>query len=167
MTRTKELVELLAFVFNAHDQQPTKPSKAVRKWDGVTPYGVHPTWCAMALLQEPSVNEELRWNGAFALLLHDVLEDTTAGLPAGTSARVAELVEGMTFESSDVEMEAVWERSSEIRLLKLYDKVSNLLDGAWMSASKRERYLAYTQRLADDVEANFGLLSIVRQARSL
>lgn len=121
----------------------------------------------MAILQEPSVNEELRWEGAFALLLHDVLEDTTAGLPVGTSARVAELVEGMTFESSDVEMETVWERSAEIRLLKLYDKVSNLLDGAWMSTAKRERYLAYTLRLADDVEANFGLLSIVRQARSL
>lgn len=165
--RAAELSAAIHYAMIAHAERATKPSKAVRKWDGITPYGVHPVWCAMSLLQEPLVSEELRWNGALALLFHDVLEDTTAELPRGTSARVAELVDGMTFESSDEEMVKVWDESEEIRLLKLYDKVSNLLDGAWMNPEKRERYLRYTELLAEDVEKNFGNLGIVRQARAL
>lgn len=151
----------------AHAEQPTKPSKAVRKWDGRTPYGVHPTWCAMTLLQEPALPEELRRDGAEVLLLHDRLEDTTAGLPEGTNAYIRAMVEGMTFASSDEEMVKVWERTSEVRLLKLYDKVSNLLDGVWMTPEKLERYRAYTRRLSDDVEAHYGLLNIVKIARAL
>ena len=163
----KQIVEGINYSFSAHAEQPTKASKAVRKWDGTTPYGVHPTWCAMTLLQEPMLPEAIRERGYQTLLFHDLLEDTTAGLPEGTALEVRELVEGMTFASSDEEMEKVWERTAEVRLLKLYDKVSNLLDGVWMTSEKLERYRAYTRRLADDVESNFGSLNIVRIARAI
>lgn len=163
----KQLLEGISHSILSHANLPTKPSKAVRKWDGKTPYGVHPAWCAMSILQEAALPEEIREVGAEALLFHDLLEDTTAALPEGTGARVRELVEGMTFTSSDEEMEKVWERSAEIRLLKLYDKASNLLDGVWMTPEKLERYRAYAHRLADDVESNYGLLNIVRIARAL
>lgn len=163
----QELAGLIGYSFRAHAEQPTKPSKAVRKWDGKTPYGIHPTWCAMTLLTETTLPEELRATGAQALLLHDILEDTTAGLPEGISAEVAKLVEGMTFASSDEEMELIWTRSQEIKLLKLYDKVSNLLDASWMSEEKRERYAAYLVRLCDDVEPRYGQLNIIRIARAI
>lgn len=163
----KKLSGVIAYSVFSHAERPTKPSKAVRKWDGRTPYGVHPVWCGVTLLQETALPEEIREVGAEALLFHDLLEDTTVDLPEGTSPRVRELVEGMTFASSDEEMEKVWERSPEIILLKLYDKVSNLLDGVWMIPEKRERYRAYTYRLADDVESHYGILNIVRIARAL
>ncbi len=162
------LASLVSFIFQAHQDHATKPSKAVRKWDGKTPYGVHPTWCAMTLLTETSLSEEIRVIGSQALLLHDVLEDTTEDLPPGTSERVSALVAEMTFESSDEEMEKVWTRSRECKLLKLYDKTSNLLDGAWMSAEKRGRYVAYTLRLAEEVEQHFGAeLNILKIARAV
>lgn len=161
----QKLLELISYSVRAHAEHSIKASMSFRRWDRQTPYGVHPIWCAMTLLQETALSEEIREAGSKALLFHDLLEDTTAGLPENTSWRVRELVEGMTFESSDQEMKEVWERSAEIRLLKLYDKVSNLLDGIWMTPERQERYRAYTQRLADDVEANFGNLNIVRIAR--
>jgi len=163
----KELARLISYAIITHDDCPRKPSKAFRKWDGRTPYGIHPVWCAMTLLHEYALLEELRIAGAQALLFHDIFEDTTADLPEGTDERVRELVEGMTFESSDEEMEKVWERSPEIRLIKLYDKVSNCYDDVWMTPEKRERYRTYTRKLADDVEANYGSLTIVKFARAL
>lgn len=163
----QDLAGFIGYSFRAHAEQPTKPSKAVRKWDGKTPYGIHPTWCAMTLLTETTLPEEIRVTGAQALLLHDVLEDTTAGLPEGTPTEVIKLVEGMTFVSSDEEMELIWTRSQEVKLLKLYDKVSNLLDGSWMSQEKRERYAAYLVALCDDVEPHYGQLNIMRIARAI
>ena len=159
--------QLVGFIFATHGEHPTKPSKAFRKWDGQTPYAVHPLWCATMLLAEPALPEELRVHGSEALLLHDVLEDTTEGLPVGTSEKVTSLVEDMTFSSSDEEMEKVWSKSDEVILLKLYDKVSNLLDGCWMSAEKRQKYVAHTLRLASRVERVYGQLNIIRITRAI
>lgn len=161
------LQRFIEYAIDAHCQHPTKASKAVRKWDGTTPYSVHPIWCATTLLAETAIPEVLRDRGSLALLLHDVLEDTTAGLPDGCPTEVEQLVKDMTFASSDEEMEQVWSRSDEVKLLKLFDKVSNLLDGAWMSPEKRAKYSAYTLRLAAEVEANFGELNIVRIAKAI
>lgn len=160
------LEEAIQFAFQAHWDHPTKPAKAVRKWDGKTPYAIHPTWCAMTLLTETTLPEALRMEGAEALLLHDVLEDTTCDLPQETAPRVRALVEEMTFASFAAEMEEVWSRSQECLLLKLYDKVSNLLDGAWMGQEKRAQYVAYTRRIAAEVERIYGsqlnILAITR-----
>lgn len=167
MFEARTLADRIYFCFLAHSEKATKPSKAVRKWDGQTPYGIHPTWCAMTLLTETTLPEEFRVLGSRALLLHDVLEDTTAALPVQTPAEVRNLVEGMTFESSDEEMELIWSRSLEIKLLKLYDKVSNLLDGSWMSAEKRARYATYLLRLCDEVEPHYEKLNIIKIARAI
>lgn len=39
------------------------------------------------------------------------------------------IVKEMTFSSFAEEVELLWEQSDTAKLLKLYDKVSNLLDG--------------------------------------
>lgn len=70
-------------------------------------------------------------------------------------------------DSFDQERDELWSRSKEIKLLKLYDKVSNLLDGAWMKPDKWNVYVEHTKRLAVDVELGFGLLGIVKIARAI
>jgi len=173
MVNANELLKQVYFTLKAHGDCARKPSKAFRKWDGSTPYAVHPLWCATTLLHETALPEELRVRGAEALLYHDILEDTTLELVdfynRHTSVEVMRLVVDMTFKGgSSEEMLLVWQKSAEVRLLKLYDKVSNLLDAAaWMDAVKLERYRQYTRRLADDVAANFGELSIVKIARAI
>lgn len=163
----KNLIQHIIAAWSAHADHAKKPSMAVRRWDGRTPYGVHPLWCGLTLLHETTLPKSLRESGATALLYHDALEDTNVVLPEHLTKRIERLVRGMTFASSQEEEQKVWRRSKEVRLLKLYDKVSNLLDGAWMTPERRERYFSYTLRLAEDVEKNFGSLNIVRIARSL
>ncbi len=150
---------------DAHGKYPAKPGKAFRKWDGTTPYAIHPIWCAMTVLAETALPEEQRLLGYQTLLFHDILEDTTYVLQ--TSPEVRALVEAMTFDSSDHEMVEVWNRSEEVRLFKLYDKVSNLLDATWMDSSKWNRYCEYTLRLAADVEKRWSGLNIVTIARAI
>lgn len=158
---------LIAYAFRVHSENAAKPSKAVRKWDGKTPYGIHPTWCAMTILAETTLPEELRYDGAEALLFHDILEDTTAALLPDTRAEVVDLVREMTFVSSDREMVEVWGRGPTVLLLKLYDKTSNLLDGVWMSPEKRGLYNAYLLRLCDEVEKEYVELNIIKIARAI
>lgn len=144
-----------------------------RKWDNTTPYAVHPTWCAMTFLQETNLPVEVnREQCALALLLHDGPEDTGQPLPNWIPSEVIELVRLMTFSSAPnstaIEMERIWQLPPLVRLLKLYDKVSNLLDGTWMSDEKwNEQYVPYVIRLATDVENAYGDLNIVRIARAV
>ena len=154
-----------------HARFPTKPGKAFRgghdeerTW---TPYGIHPTWAAMTILHERGLSQNIRTDGAMALLYHDVLEDTTRSLPRDMPKRVRELVEAMTFESFGQETELLWQRAPVVRLLKAYDKVSNWMDGTWMYPDRRVVHRAHLKRVTDDVEQNFGLLNIVRMARAL
>jgi hypothetical protein len=152
---------------DAHDNRSVEPRKCFRKYDMQTPMYVHPTWCAMTLMHETSLSYEMRERGALALQLHDVLEDTTAGLPEGLSEDVVRLVEEMTFESYGAELDSFWKISKEAQLLKLYDKVSNLMDGAWMSPEKRAIYIAYTKLLTQKARENYGELNVVKIAEAI
>jgi len=164
---TKELADDILsdiqFAINAHIHHPKSSDDAVRFWDRTTPYIVHPTWCAMTILTETTLDDHIRLNGSRALLWHDILEDTTiSNLPAGTPDTVLSYVQDMTFNSFAEELDIIWSRDKEIRLLKLYDKVSNLLDGTWMKDKKWNDYIDFTLNLARDVETNYGLLNIVK-----
>ncbi|MBI1979096.1 MAG: hypothetical protein HYS62_03505 [Candidatus Aenigmarchaeota archaeon] len=158
----------LQYVIQAHGEYPLRPENATRRWDGKTPYSIHPIWCAMTLRTETSLPEELRETGSIALLYHDVLEDTKAGLPEDLPERVRHLVREMTFLGGMTqEMEEIWNKGIEIKLLKLYDKVSNLLDGSWMTADRAQQYRDHTKRLLDEAVATYGELNIVRIARAI
>lgn len=144
-----------------------------RKWDGKTPYWVHPLWCAMTFLQETALPDSVnREHCFFALLFHDFLEDTDSVLPDWLPRESVGLVRCMTFSgevgSTEIEIKLIWARPQIVRLLKLYDKVSNLLDGSWMSDEKwNGQYVPYVLQLAKDVEQNYGDLNIVRIARAV
>ena len=161
-----EINRSIQYTIQAHAHHPKQPEDAVRYWDHFTPYAVHPIWCAMTLLTETALPDDVRRTGYQALLWHDLLEDTGLPLPAETSPAVRQLVEEMTFAGFSEEKEKLWERSDLARLLKLYDKVSNLLDGSWMSGGKKwQDYVAHTLRLVDFVSARYGALNIVKIAR--
>ncbi len=163
----ERLVRVIEYAARAHDEAARDEGNRIRRWDMRTPYIVHPVWCAMTLLQEPNIPEEVRYAGAEALILHDVLEDTTHSLPPDTSDRVRALVQGMTFDDSKQERELVWERGDEIILLKLYDKTSNFLDASWKSHEKMEEYASYLLKFVERVQKAYGDLNIVLMARAL
>lgn len=162
--KSREFIEVLSFIANAHENFSNSPEMAYRSHDNLTPYFVHPIWCASMLLQEPELPFHLRQSGAIALLCHDVLEDTTSDLPAVVTNEIAALIKGLTFQSFEHEVQELWDRPNEVKLLKLYDKVSNLLDGTWMKLPKLEIYREHTSKLAEQVNQTFGQINIVRLA---
>lgn len=158
----------IEYIWKAHAQHPAQPGQQFRLWDKETPYAVHPLWCALTLLTETSLSKEIRENGAQALLYHDVLEDTTQSLPKNVSKEVAALVADMTFHGGfEQEKKDIWEKSDMVKLLKLYDKTSNLLDHTWMSPEKYLDYLLFTKKLAKEVQNNWQNLHIYRIIESL
>lgn len=151
----------------AHQLFPRAPETAVRFWDHKTPYVVHPILASALLLAEIELPDSIREPGYLALLWHDTLEDTTLPLPVETSLQVCTLVEEMTFDSFDDECERLWGRSSTTKLLKLYDKVANLLDNTWRKPESWNKQARHAEKLTDWVEENFGQLNIVKIARSV
>src|SRR5580658_9919628 len=92
-----QLSSMIADVFRLHQDFPKKPSNAFRKFDGRTPYGVHPTFLAMLVLQEDTMPEDDRVRRAKALLAHDLKEDTTAPMPEwAQDLEVMTLIDGLT-----------------------------------------------------------------------
>lgn len=161
-----EFKESVAYSISAHSEHFLKPENATR-CDQITPYAIHPIWCAMTLLTETTLPGELRRVGYQVLLWHDILEDTDLPLPYSIDEEVRELVEEMTFNSFCEEKQLLWKRSKEAKLLKLYDKVSNLLDGTWMSDKNWEDYLVHTLKLSNFVSQEYGELNITRIARAI
>lgn len=155
-------------VWEAHDKKASVSKNRVRLWDGRTPYAMHPIWCAMTLLSETQVSEQLRFEGAIALLYHDILEDTLDNLKADLSPTINDWIEQMTFKGGfNQEQQELFSRSKEVRLLKLYDKTSNIMDGVWMPPKLKEDYFALTAKLIKDVRQNFGELNIVGIAEAV
>ena len=162
-----EMAAAIQHSIRAHAHFPIAPSNAIRYWDGHTPYAIHPIWCAMTLLSETALPDETRYHGYLALLWHDTLEDTTMELPPECPPAVRRLVEEMTFDGLDDELVRLWERSDTAKLLKLYDKVSQFLDGIWLTDQRWNRLLGHTTRLQGFVENTYGELNIVRIARAV
>lgn len=156
------------FIIAAHQFHPKSPDKSVRLWDRKTPYCVHPIWCAMTILTETTLPKSLRENGVLTLLYHDILEDTTVKLPSNLKPLIIKYIQDMTFPNGITqEIKEIWNKPKEIHLFKLYDKVSNLLDATWMSPDLRKKYVAYTQRLLEDVCQHYGELTIVTIGRAI
>lgn len=163
-----KLEDHLKIVIEAHRDYSVERSRSVRKWDKKTPYWIHPVWCATTILFETLLPENLREDGYLALLYHDILEETTIKLPNDLPERVKHFVQQMSFENGSMqEMQEIWSKRPEIKLFKLYDKVSNLMDGMWMDSERKQRHCEYVKRLTDEVESVYGGLNIVKIARAV
>lgn len=162
-----ELHAHIAYVFDAHQKLAKKPDNIFRG-DNETPYVIHPVWCSTMIATEVALLRETRIEGTITLLYHDVLEDTNATLPEGLPQEIIESIYDMTFPGGmREEMIKIWEKPAKIRLFKLYDKVSNILDASWMEPGYLEVYKNYTRKLLADVEGNYGNLNIVILAHAL
>lgn len=159
-----EMKKAIDHAIAAHNENPKSPDDAIRFWDKKTPYAIHPIWCGMTLLTETQLPEEIRLPGYQALIWHDVLEDTNLPLPEGTNAEVDRLVNEMTFASFKEEQELIDGKEDIVRLLKLYDKVSILLDAVWMKDEKWNALVDYTLKLRQFVLDTYGDLNIVKIA---
>lgn len=153
-----EISKHIKIIEQAHKNQ-------YRRANITTPYIIHPIWCAMTLLHETNLDLKFKKKGYLALLYHDVLEDSNKKIKL--SKEVGELVENMTFDSFSVERAELWSKSPEIKLLKLYDKVSNLMDGEWMDETKMKLYLKHTKRLIKEIKEVYGDLNIVIIAQKI
>lgn len=164
-TFAHEMQRAIALTIEAHTFHASEPRNAIRYWDETTPYAIHPIWCAMTLLTETRLPDDVRYHGYLALLWHDLLEDTTMQLPHDIHPDVAQLVHEMTFDDFEHEVADVWGRSDTTKLLKLYDKVSALLDATWMSDEKWNRFVDHALKLLAFVEQHYGELNITKFAR--
>lgn len=164
-----ELQQHIDFIITAHQLHSTSPDKSVRSWDHQTPYAIHPIWCATTIAAEPLLPEDIREEGAVILLYHDILEDTDQLLPKFLTPDIQKSIKDMAFSKGTMGQEIfeIWEKEPKIRLFKLYDKVSNLLDATWMSDELKNKYKEYTKRLMQDVESHYGELNIVKFARAI
>ena len=160
----KDMQKAINHAFAAHIENPKSPEDAIRFWDKKTPYVIHPIWCGMTLLTETKLPEEIRLPGYQALIWHDVLEDTNLLLPEGTDAEVARLVGEMTFASFKEEQELIESKENLVKLLKLYDKTSILLDAVWMKDEKWNNLVDYTLKLRQFIMEAYGDLNIVKIA---
>lgn len=158
----------LKLVWEAHDRKATVKINRVRLWDEQTPYAIHLIWCATTLLTETNLPEKIRFEGSIALLYHDILEDTSSDLKSDLSPKIVRWIQAMTFPGGfDQEQQELFTRTKVVRLLKLYDKTSNLLDGVWMPKELSQTYVAFTKKLIEDVRENFGELNITKIATTI
>lgn len=166
MIEAKEFKRLLDFVYSAHQEHCTK--KDFRQ-DGKVPFIVHPIWCAMILLNDTRVPYEERRIGYQALLLHDVLEDTSLKLPDWVEPEVAKLVEEMTYETWEEEKAIdINKKSPLVQLLKLCDKTASMYDeNVRPDPQKRHEWRELTRKLLKNVEQNYKNSRVVSVAKAI
>ena len=168
MLTAKQLSGMIHDVIRIHDQFPRKPGKAFRKFDGKTPYGVHPIFVAMLLLHELRLPEDFRIRGAKALLGHDLIEDTTAELPEWCLDQdVKSLIRELTFAKGQDSLVDIWKRSKEAILLKFYDVVDNLMCVNAMNPSRVRQRRKHALKHLSWVETHYPRLEVVRIAHGL
>jgi len=156
------------FVIRAHNNYPKKKNNKYRLFDLKTPYFIHPLWCAMTIVSEPSLDYELRYEGALTLLYHDILEDTDCDLPTNLPANITQNIHHMTFHGGfEEEKKELFNKENKILLFKLYDKTSNLLDCTWMSKKIHDDYSKFTYKLSNKVGKSYKDLNIAKIIKTI
>lgn len=163
----QEFRSLVDFIYQAHQEHVARPDHDTRQ-DGKVPYITHPLWCAMMLLNDKTISFEERRIGYQALLLHDVLEDTSLLLPDDLDPQVKKLVEDMTYTSWEEEKQGVMQKDVFLKLLKLLDKVSTMYDAETLSRpEKNPDWKAFTKQLLEDVRPKYGNSQVVAVAEAI
>lgn len=166
MITAEELAVMISDVLLLHSKFAREPKKAFR-FDGVTPFSVHPVLLAMLILNEEHLPEEIRVRGAKALLAHDLLEDTTAELPEwAKDPEVEKLVRGLTFTKGQDKYVDVWNRGEDVILLSFFDSVANLTCVGNVSSER----MAYKKKKVREhlayIESCYPWLEIVKMAKA-
>jgi len=165
----KKFIKQIGFAAKAHQENVLPTAKALRTFPSgeKNPYFTHSLWCAMMILLDTHLPEKIRIPGAEALLLHDVLEDTSLPLPKDTSDEIKNLVSEMTYTDWQTERNTVPTRPPIVQLLKLYDKVATLYDECAPKGDKLKEWIILTKTLTQNVRSEYGELNIVSLAKAM
>jgi hypothetical protein len=164
----KQFVSYIGFIAEAHQEKLLPNAKAFRKFPsgGTNEYFTHPLWCSMMILLDTKLPDETRKDGALALLFHDVLEDTTAGIPTDLPGHVRMLIQDLTYDNFQEEVTQTLQKPPLIQLLRLYDKTATLYDGD-LNPKRYQEWIDFMEKLIATVEKEYGELNIVLLARAL
>lgn len=162
-----ELAQHIQVVITQHTLSAKKPENATRIWDGKTPFAIHPVWCALTILTEQRLTEKTRRKGALTLLYHDLYEDTDSNLPRNLPLEVIAAIRNMTFPNGSPNWRDISRLAPDLRLFKLYDKTSNLMDPFERQAYELRNQQLLVRLLIDDVLQNYGELNITKLASAL
>ena len=119
---TQRLNEALVYMQKAHEGQT--------RWDGITPYEVHPIK-VVNILQDLGVKDEVVLSAGY---LHDVIEDTTISrldIKRQFGEAVADLVDELTFATGKSDQYyhlTCLELSHDAKMIKLADILANISD---------------------------------------
>lgn len=165
----KKFIEQISFIAKAHQENVLPTAKALRVFPSgeKNPYFTHPLWCAMMILLDTRLPEKIRISGSQALLLHDILEDTSLSLPKDISDEVKNLVDEMTYSDWQTERDTVPTRPPIVQLLKLYDKTATLYDECAPKGDKLKEWIILTKTLTRNVRKEYGELNIVLLAEAM
>ncbi len=175
MIKAEEFKKYIDFAYKAYEENNITGQAYRQK--GKVPYLNHPLWCASMLLADTEVSWKEREIGAKALILHDVLEDTSLKLPDWVEPEVADTVKELTFESWEESMKEYPKKTSFIKLLLLYDKLSSMYERHIAVSSrysseeerkrKRKMWKELTEKVIKEVEENYGNIRIVQIGKAI
>lgn len=173
MIKSEELKKYLDFAYSAY--QENNISNQAYRQNGNVPYIMHPLWCASMLIADIQVPQEQRELGFKALILHDVLEDTSLKLPDWVSDDVKNVVNELTFESFEQAIKEYDSKEPFIKLLLLYDKLSSMYEkhvgitGKTEEARtmKRKLWKEFTLKGIEEVEKEYGNIRIVQVGKAI
>lgn len=170
--KSEELKKYLDFAYSAY-QENNNSGQAYRQ-NGRVPYLMHPLWCASMLIADSDVPFEHRELGVKALILHDVLEDTSLELPDWVTQEVKDTVEELTFDSLEEAIEKYDNKTPFIKLLMLYDKLSSMYENHVAvnpkfseeeAKARRRKWKNFVERGIVEVEKEYGNIRIVQVAK--
>lgn len=170
---SEEFKKYLDFAYSAY-QEHNNSGQAFRQ-NGKVPYMTHPLWAAMMLIADTQIPWEQRAIGFKALILHDVLEDTSLELPDWVEPKVKEIVQELTFESFEAGVKLYDNKSSYIKLLLLYDKLSSMYEKhvgitgktEEIRSAKRRLWKEFTLKGIKEVEKEYGNIRIVQVGKAI
>lgn len=147
----------------AYDAYQNKSKRDTLRQKGKTPYITHPLFAASLLLADQRIPWEDRYYGYQILVLHDVIEDTTAEFPDWIDERVAEGVKELTFQDNitiDEKKEIVRNKNSFVKLLILCDTISNVYE-EHVGEIKRHVWKEMDIEILEDVRKVYGDVRVV------
>jgi (p)ppGpp synthase/HD superfamily hydrolase len=162
--------ELFSFSMKAHTALNTKDK--VRRFDGKTPFFIHPLGAAIDILNEDKLDWETRCVAAAALLMHDIFEDTSAtemdvwnecpSVPENILKNGLEIVRKLTFNTS-LESESAfmnsYHKTNDMEVLVRAADVSTNLNTLPISRAKRS--IPYCTKLLSCIDNDLQIAQIL------
>lgn len=161
---SKKLKKLFDFSYKAY-QEKNVTGQEYRQLYKI-PYLVHPFFCAAMLIADQRLPDEKRKLGFQALILHDVLEDTSAKLPRWVNPKVKKLVKEMTFEDWEKKKKEVGKKSKFVKLLLLVDGIANMYEET-PNPKKWKDYKKQVQYLLKEVRKDYPKSRIVQMGKMI